>query len=289
MPELPEVETIVQALRPHLEGRRFTRYISRWAKQAVPSTAAVRRGIVGRRITRLWRRAKFIAADLEDSGGPGRRSRGERAASDQHFGGHLLIHLRMSGRFDWADRPNHKRRHIRAAFDLDDGRRLLFCDMRKFAKIIYTTELDAVTGQLGIEPLERQFTATALERALYGRARQLKPLLLDQTVIAGLGNIYTDEALFQAGLHPTACSERLSREEIERLRTAIRAVLRKAIRHRGTSFDEAYLGGGMQKYLDVYGRAGLPCRRCKTPIERLRIAQRGTHVCPNCQPFDGKC
>jgi len=288
MPELPEVETIVRVLRPGLEGRRFTRYTSRWAKQAVPSVAAVRRGIVGRRIRRLWRRAKYIVMDLEDAGNAARRKRIVRGADDRHPSEHLLIHLRMSGRFEWASQNKDKPRHVRAVFDLDNGRRLLFCDQRKFAKITYTTDLAAVTGKLGIEPLERRFTSAALDRVLRGRSRQLKPLLLDQTVIAGLGNIYVDEAMFRAGLHPTVRSEHLTSEETRRLRTAIRAVLRKAIRHRGTSFDEAYLGGGMQKYLDVYGRTGLPCRRCRTPIERFRIAQRGTHICPNCQPLDGK-
>ncbi len=271
MPELPEVETIVRHHRPRLEGRRITRYVSRWAKQAEPSVAAVRRGIVGKQITRLRRRAKFIVADLD--GGCG----------------HLLIHLRMSGRLEWAaDTPSGGRRHVRATFDLDDGSQLLFCDARKFGKIIYTTDFETTTAHLGVEPLERTFTVAAFERLLRGRARQLKPLLLDQSIVAGLGNIYVDETLFQAGLHPVTRSDELSSVQIRRLRREIRAVLRTAIRHEGTSFDAVYPSGGMERHLKVYGRAGLPCRRCQTPIEALRIAQRGTHVCPKCQPLNGK-
>lgn len=272
MPELPEVETIVRNYRPRLEGRRITRFVSRWAKQAEPSVAAVRRGIVGKRIGRLWRRAKFIVANLEG---------GRRPA-------HLLIHLRMSGRFEWADDRGREHRHIRAFFELDDGNRLLLCDARKFGKIIYTTDFEAATRHLGVEPLGRSFTAAAFEKCLRGRARQLKPLLLEQSIVAGLGNIYVDEALFLARLHPATRSDQLTTEQIRALRTAIRTILRQAIRRRGTSFDAVYPGGGMKRYLKVYGRTGLPCKRCQTPIEALRIAQRGTHICPKCQPTNGK-
>ncbi|MFQ5807650.1 MAG: bifunctional DNA-formamidopyrimidine glycosylase/DNA-(apurinic or apyrimidinic site) lyase [Phycisphaerae bacterium] len=310
MPELPEVETIVRMYRPRLEGRAITRFVSRWAKHAEPSVAAVRRGIVGKRIGRLRRRAKYIVADLEASPGAtgglsasasavpphgqtslptarGARDRYGRGHVARQVHGHLLIHLRMSGRFEWAAEHEREPEHVGAYFDLDDGNRLLFCDTRKFGKIIYTADFEAATSHLGIEPLERSFTSAALAKVLQGRARQLKPLLLDQSVVAGLGNIYTDEALFQARLHPTRRSDRLTSQEARRLRAAIQSVLRKAIRHQGTSFDGVYRGGGMRRYLNVYGRAGLPCRRCKTPIEALRIAQRGTHVCPKCQPLDG--
>jgi formamidopyrimidine-DNA glycosylase len=272
MPELPEVETIVRHYRPRLEGRRITRFRSRWAKQAEPSVAAVRRGIVGKRIRRLWRRAKFIVADLDGQRGPA----------------HLLVHLRMSGRFEWAADHVHEPAHVRTLFDLDDGNALWLCDSRKFGKVIYTTDLDAATAHLGIEPLERTFTAGAFETLLRGRARQLKPLLLDQSLVAGLGNIYVDETLFRAGLHPMTRSDELTPVQIQRLRREIRAVLRKAIHHHGTTFDAVYPNGGMKRYLKVYGRTGLPCPRCRTPIDALRVAQRGTHLCPKCQPLNGK-
>ena len=156
MPELPEVETIVRTFRPRLEGRRITRFVSRVAKQAEPSVAAVRRGIVGKRIQRLRRRGKYIVADFEQG----------------HCRAHLLVHLRMSGRFEWAAEHDNEPKHVRAYFDLDDGNRLLFCDARKFGKIICTTDFDAATSHLGMEPLDRSFTVAALERTLRARARQ---------------------------------------------------------------------------------------------------------------------
>jgi formamidopyrimidine-DNA glycosylase len=269
VPELPEVETIVRRCRPRLEGRRIVAFVSRWAKQAAPSVRAVRAGIVGRTITRLARRGKYIVFHLDD-------------------GGFLLVHLRMSGRFEWAAERRTRPRHVRSTWDLSDGNRLLLCDSRKFGRLVYTRDLAAATAGVGVEPLGRGFTVARLKRELDARARQLKPLLLDQSIIAGLGNIYADESLFRAGLHPLVRSSQLEGAQVAALHEAIRHVLRKAIRYCGTSFDRAYLGGSMQKQLMVYGRAGEPCRVCGTPIVSLRVAQRGTHVCPKCQPFDGE-
>jgi len=263
MPELPEVETIVRACRPRLVGRRITRFVTRWARHASPSAAAVRDGLAGRTVRALTRRGKHIVWELDD-------------------GGWLLVHLRMSGRFEWDDAVPAPA-HVRAWWELDDGGRLLFCDARKFGRITYTRDLDAATAGLGPEPLGRAFTAAALA-ALLQRPRPLKTLLLDQSVIAGLGNIYTDEALFRAGLHPLARCDRLAAEQVAALHAAIRDVLRLAIRKHGTSIDWIYPGGWMQRHLKVYGRTGEPCRICGTPIERLVVAQRGTHVCPRCQP-----
>lgn len=202
-------------------------------------------------------------------------------------GSHLLVHLRMSGRFEWADEVAARPRHVRARWDLDDGSRLLFCDARKFGRIVHTREPDEVLGTLGPEPLARGFTVEKLEELLRGRQRQLKPLLLDQTVIAGLGNIYSDEVLFHAGLHPLTPASVLSTTEVARLHAAIRGVLRVAIRNHGTSIDWIYPGGWMQRKLAVYQRTGEPCRVCGTSIVALRVAQRGTHVCPQCQPARG--
>jgi formamidopyrimidine-DNA glycosylase len=282
MPELPEVHTIVRALRPRLVGRRVVGFESRWPPQAMPDVRTVRDGIVDRAIRDLTRRGKFIVFSLND-------------------GGFLLVHLRMSGRLEWslprADPPSRATEpsparepsraveppHVRAVWKLDDGRRLLLCDARKFGRIVYTRDLQAATSGLGAEPLSPAFTPLRLARLLHARARQLKPLLLDQSVIAGLGNIYTDEALFRAGLHPATRSDRLRTEQIATLHGAIRQVLRAAIRRNGTSFDWIYPGGRMQDHLLVYGRAGEPCRRCGATIRAIRVAQRGTHVCPRCQ------
>lgn len=267
MPELPEVETIVRAQRARLQGRRISAFDSRWARNTTPSVAAVRRAILGRTITELTRRGKLIVFRLDD-------------------GGHLLVHLRMSGRFAWAGNSLDRPQHVRASWRLDDGSRLLLCDARKFGRISFTRDFAAATSDLGPEPLDAGFTAAALGEVLRRRRRQLKPLLLDQRAIAGLGNIYADEALFLAGLHPLARSHELSDEQVRRLHRSIRRVLREAIRRQGTTIDWIYPGGQMQDHLRVYGRGGRPCVRCGTPIAAFRVAQRGTHICPNCQPLN---
>ncbi len=268
MPELPEVETIVRRYRPDLEGRRIVGFASYCPQQVRPGVASFRRAIVGQTITRLTRRAKYILAHLDRGG--------------------LLLHLGMSGRLEWSDAVGFDGRHVRAAWELDNGRRLVFCDPRKFGRIRYVRDLKDFGTALGPEPLESDFSVTVLGRLLGRHRRQLKPLLLDQSVIAGLGNIYADEVLFRARLHPTTRSDQLTGREVRRLHQAIRQVLRQAIAYQGTSFDWAYAGGRMQTRLQVYGRAGRPCPRCRTPIARIRVAQRSTHLCPQCQPADGR-
>jgi formamidopyrimidine-DNA glycosylase len=268
VPELPEVETIVRRFRPLVEGRRIAGFRARWKKQLSPGAAAVWRGCVGRRIARLGRRGKFIVFELDPPGW-------------------LLVHLRMSGRFEWGANCECEPGHLRATWIFDDSERLLFCDPRKFGRIIYAADLAAATADLGVEPLSRAFTVRKLAELLRQHHRRLKPLLLDQRVIAGLGNIYTDEALFRAGLHPLARSDRLTPPQVAALHAAIRSVLRQAIIYQGTTFDHAYAGGGMQQRLAVYGRRGQPCLRCGTAIQYARIGQRGTHFCPRCQRGGG--
>lgn len=265
MPELPEVETIVRQCRPRLEGRRIVGFETHWPKSILPSVAAVRAAVVGRRVERLSRRAKFIVFELEG-------------------GGVLLVHLRMSGRLAWAADGEPEPTHVRTRWHLDNGSTLLFCDARKFGRVSHAPSLAAATVDLGPEPLGRRFTVKHLAEILRQRRRRLKPLLLDQSVIAGLGNIYTDESLFRAGLHPLTPSQRVSPEQVARLHAAIREILRLAIRNHGTSIDWIYPDGWMQKKLMVYGRTGEPCRVCRTPIVALRVGQRGTHICPQCQP-----
>jgi formamidopyrimidine-DNA glycosylase len=263
MPELPEVETVVRKFRPGLVGRRFAGFESSWPRNTSPSVRTVREAIVGRRVAALARRAKWIVFELEPRG-------------------YLLVHLRMSGRLEWAA-DHGLPAHTRAVWGLDDGRRLAFADARKFGRIVYSDALEEATASLGVEPLAREFTVARLGELLKGRSRRLKPLLLDQAVIAGLGNIYADEALFRAGLHPLVRCDRLRPPQVERLHAAIRAVLREAIRRNGTQIDWVYPEGRMQSYLRVYGRTGEPCVACRTPITALRVGQRGTHICPRCQ------
>ncbi len=293
MPELPEVETIVRSVRGELVGRTIREFVSHWPRNTLPSAAAARRGCLGGRISAVTRRAKYIVLRLEtDAAGGKPNSRTGRAPRERRDGrrsafpdgGFLLIHLRMSGRLALLEPGEAEPKHARAVWKLDDQRRLVLDDARKFGRIVYAAGCEELFGALGPEPLAREFTAQALYALLSRRARQLKPLLLDQSAIAGLGNIYADEALHRAGLHPLASSRALSPADAARLHAAIRDVLRTAIRRQGTSFDWIYPGGRMQERLHVYGRAGAPCRTCGTPIVALRVGQRGTHICPRCQP-----
>jgi formamidopyrimidine-DNA glycosylase len=270
MPELPEVETIVRRLRRKLSGRWIVGFATDRAAAVRPSLAAVRRGIVGKQIRSVRRRAKYLVLQLSPDG-------------------YLLLHLGMSGQLYWqADCPRQPP-YLRSSLQFADGNRLLFCDARRFGRIIYSQKLQSAIGGLGIEPLSRQFTVGKLKELLQNRSARLKALLLDQSVIAGLGNIYVDESLHRAGLHPLTRACQLSRAQIARLHGAIRSVLREAIRYRGTTFDWVYPGGAMQQRLRVYGRAGQPClstrksRRCRGTIRYLRVGQRGTYLCPVCQ------
>ena len=265
MPELPEVETTVRRFRARLVGRRVADFASRWPPQLLPDPTTVTAGVLGRRFMTLERRAKWVVAALDD-------------------GAHLLVHLRMSGSFGWLAPEDAEPPYIRAVWTFTDGYRLALRDPRKFGRIRYTRDLVAATAALGPEPLARTFTAAGLGRRLAGRRRLLKPLLLDQGFLAGLGNIYADESLYAARLHPARRADTLAPEDVRRLHRAVRRVLREAIRHNGTSFDAVYPSGGMEAYLQVYGKRGQPCPACGTPIVYAQLAQRGTHFCPVCQP-----
>jgi formamidopyrimidine-DNA glycosylase len=270
MPELPEVETISQALRlggrdgPSIVGRRILDARLFWERTlASPSPPAFRARIAGQVIEDVGRRGKFLLISL---------------SLDK-----LLIHLRMSGDL-WvepADAPLAP--HCRLVLDLEGGLRLAFHDPRKFGRVWLVSDSQTVLAPLGPEPLSPEFTAQELYRRLQSRHRQLKPLLLDQTFIAGLGNIYVDEALHLAGLHPLALSDQLDFAQAGRLWDSIRRVLKEAISRNGASIDWVYRGGDFQHHFHVYGRAGEACLNCGTPILRLVVGQRGTHICPRCQ------
>jgi formamidopyrimidine-DNA glycosylase len=264
VPELPEVETMVRKFRRKVCGRTVRGFSATWPRQIQPSVARVRRSLRGRTIVRMGRRGKHMIFHLDD-------------------GSCLMVHLGMSGRLEWAGDHAVPPPHVRAEFQLSGAGRLLFCDARKFGRIRYADDLREACRHLGIEPLSRRFTVDALDRALEARSRQIKPLLLDQSVVAGLGNIYVDESLHRAGIHPLTPASRLTRAEVRRLHRAIGRVLREAIRRCGTSFDWVYPGGRMQHDLRVYGRGGEACRKCGTPIRRILVGQRSTHFCPACQ------
>lgn len=265
MPELPEVETVVRQLRPRLCGRRIVAFSSSWPKKVSPSARLVAKALRDQRVSNVWRRAKWIVFDLQSNG-------------------HLLVHLRMSGRFEWAADHAAPLPHTRAIFRLDDGAALWFVDPRKFGVIRHTRDLAAETADLGMEPLEPGFSAARVRGLLAGRSRRIKPLLLDQTLIAGLGNIYVDEALHAARIHPDTPAAEIDADRVVALVRAIRTTLRQAIARNGSSIDWMYPNGSMQTRLRVYGRTGEACRNCGGRIERLVVAQRGTHICPTCQP-----
>ncbi len=269
MPELPEVETIARTLRPQLVGKTITDADVLWARTvAMPSVRRFKERIRGQVVRDVGRRAKFLRIQLSQD--------------------ELLIHLRMSGDLSLKRGAIPAAKHDRLLLTLKAPRvrtpsTLVFNDTRKFGRVWLTSNPEEITGRLGPEPLSEEFTAQWLSEALRNRHRQLKPLLLDQTFLAGLGNIYTDESLHLARLHPLALSDSVSAKKAGQLHAAIRATLEEGIRRNGASFDWVYRGGEFQNYFRVYDREGKPCPVCGTPIRRLVVGQRGTHICPHCQ------
>ena len=267
MPELPEVETIVRHLRPELVDRTITELHLGWPRHA-RNPDECQTLLPGRRISGLTRRGKYIIITLE----PADRT--------------LLIHLKMSGRLLLEPVSTPRNPHCHTVLSLDDGRELRFNDTRKFGRLFLPADPRELLGVLGPEPLSDAFDAHWLAGQLAKRKRMIKPLLMDQRFIAGLGNIYTDEALFRAGVHPRQPANSLSPHRIVSLHASIREVLMEAIKHQGTSLDWVYPDGEMQMRLRVYGRGGEPCLACGTAIERITLGQRGTHFCPRCQEIE---
>jgi len=284
MPELPEVETVARGLQVSLVGRTIVGVDVRWARSVMPpDPAAFVRCITGQTVADVGRRGKWVVVALSGGG------------SAKDLCPTLLVHLRMTGQLvlEPADRPDD--RHIRVLFFLDDGRCLRFSDVRKFGRLWLVDDPAQVLGGLGPEPLADDFTAARLGEMLARRRGRIKPLLLNQRFLAGLGNIYTDEALWRARVHPLRRADTLIPAEVRRLHRAIRSVLRAAIASGGTTLpDAAYQqpdgrSGEFAGQLAVYGRGKQSCLRCGTTIERIVVSQRGTHFCPRCQPWpEGK-
>ncbi|MDX1521683.1 MAG: bifunctional DNA-formamidopyrimidine glycosylase/DNA-(apurinic or apyrimidinic site) lyase [Anaerolineae bacterium] len=264
MPELPEVETVVRGLRGPLVGRTFTDVAVLWPRTVSPSIEAIENRLPGQRVEAISRRAKYLQFRL--SGGDT-----------------LLIHLKMSGELliEPANEPPH--RHVRAIFGLDNGHQLRFKDMRKFGRIHLVDDPNQVVGKLGPEPLAAEFSLADFQTLFTKRSGRLKPLLLNQEFIAGIGNIYADESCFRAGIDPRRPVNTLSDTELQRLYFAIRESLEAGITHKGASFDEVYRGGEFQDHFQVYGRANEPCLTCGRPIIRIVLGGRSTHFCSHCQ------
>lgn len=269
MPELPEVETVVRALRQPLIGRTITGVRNDWPRHiATPGLDELRVRLPGCRVEAIQRRAKYLVFSL---------TQGET----------LIIHLRMSGHLAVVDAAKPADKHVHTIFELDNGQELRFRDIRKFGQVYLVNDPDRILGKLGPEPLDAAFTPDVLQARLNGRARALKPLLLDQQLLAGVGNIYADEALYYAKLHPTRPAHTLSKNEIHALHAAIQKVLQMGIEREGASI-ELYLKpdgskGDMQNAVAVFRRTGEPCYGCGRPVERIVLGGRSTHFCSHCQ------
>ena len=280
MPELPEVETIVRSLqnpqdrplvagqsmreRPGVIGRQINNASLNWERTlAVPTPAEFMQRIVGQTIHNVNRRGKFIVLALDE--------------------GALLFHLRMSGDLRVEDQSAPVQIHDRLVLDFRDGLRLAFNDTRKFGRAWLVDDAQTVLAGLGPEPLEPTLTGLALYQRWHESSRAIKTLLLDQSILAGVGNIYSDEALFLARIHPLSPGKSLTVEESDRLLDAIRTVLEKGIVNNGASIDWVYRGGDFQNHFKVYQRTGEACESCGNPIQRLVIGQRSSHFCPICQ------
>ncbi len=264
MPELPEVETERGRLAARLEGRRIRAARiddERLTRPEDPTLVADR--LAGERVASLERRGKYLLMRLAG-------------------GAVLVVHLRMTGGFRYEPAS-----HERAVLELEEGTRIAYRDLRRFGTwvLLEPDEADEYLRiRLGPEPLGTGFTTDFLAERLAGRRAPVKAAILDQRTVAGLGNIYADEALWHAGIHPLRPAGALSADEVAALRRGIRAALRRGIRRQGADLgDGTYADGRMQHEFRVYGRLGEPCDRCGTPVEKTRAGGRGTWFCPGCQ------
>jgi formamidopyrimidine-DNA glycosylase len=277
MPELPEVETIRAGLAPRLEGRTLEHVEIADPRLTRPEPPeAIAAALEGERIARVSRRGKYLVFEFES-------------------GRYLLVHLRMTGNVEHPARGGLAADpYRRAVVRLDDGSDVAYRDVRRFGTwdLLEPGELEDyfASRRLGREPLARSFTTRALTKALEGRRAPIKAALLDQRAAAGVGNIYADEALWRARIHPIRPAGSLTPDEIARLRTSIRAALEMGISRQGATLrdyrDPEGRRGRMQDEFKVYGREGEPCLRCGTPIEKTRAGGRGTWFCPHCQSAD---
>lgn len=277
MPELPEVETYVRELEPQLRNRCISGALVTWPRTiAMPSASQFEREIIGACFERFGRRGKYMLFGLHD-------------------GRTFIVHLRMTGKLKLVEPNTLPDKHVHVQLQLDDDRLLHFQDMRKFGRMWLTDNVLNVVGKLGPEPLGSDFTAQYLAEAISNRKASIKSLILDQTIIAGIGNIYADESLHMAGLHPARAGSSLSHEEVARLHDAIVALLSHAVELQGSTLGTSLLQnysrpggqtGSFQEEFHVFRRTGQPCPTCGCTVERIVIGQRGTHFCPNCQPLD---
>jgi formamidopyrimidine-DNA glycosylase len=278
VPELPEVETVRRRLAPVLEGRRFERVEISDVRLTRPhDPAEVARELEGERVLKVDRRGKYLIVRFES-------------------GRALLVHLRMTGSFltaagdgELVDDP-----HRRAVVNLDDGSDVGYRDVRRFGTwlLLEPSEVEEyIDARVGREPLEDAYKAKHLAEQLAHRRAPIKAAILDQRTVAGVGNIYADEALWRAQVHPLTPSNELTPDEVKAVHKGIRASLQAGVRRQGSTLRDYRLpdgsSGTAQDRFKVYGRAGSPCERCGTPIDKIRAGGRGTWYCPSCQVYRG--
>lgn len=277
MPELPEVETYVRALEPLLLGKTVLKAEVRWPRTiAAPDAARFTDLVRGRRFSSFNRRGKYMLFGLDS-------------------GETLVVHLRMTGELrllpptqpETGEAPAPIDKHTHVLFDLDTSEQLRYRDTRKFGRIWLVDDSATVVGNLGPEPLDEDFLPQTLAQLLAGRKASIKSLLLNQTVLAGVGNIYADEALFRAGIDPRRAGGSLALQETKRLHLALRDVLLAGIEAQGSTVQNyappTGAKGGFQEQFQVFRRSGEPCFTCGTPVSRTVLSQRSTHFCPACQ------
>lgn len=273
MPELPEVETIRRDLNKELKGRKILKlkYYD-WPKMIRPDPKSLAKAIEGKKIKDFGRRAKLLLMHLDDQGTT------------------IVIHLKLSGQFLLKKSTDPKDRFVHIIIQLDRGEELHFNDLRKFGfmKLVRNkAELDVLLAEFGPEPLTKEFTLKSFKKIISNSSVKIKTVIMDQKRISGVGNIYADEALWYAKIHPEKRADRLTDKELKKLYETITLVIKEGINDRGTSVDQ-YLDlhaqqGKHARNLKVFRLDREPCSRCSTTIEKIRVGGRGTHYCPTCQ------
>jgi formamidopyrimidine-DNA glycosylase len=270
MPELPEVETIKRDIEKNLIGHKILDIWTDWGKALKPDPETFKKAVVGKKFKSVGRRAKLLIFRVDSIP--------------------LVTHLKLSGRLLHRDQAGLADQFTHVILKLDRGKELRFADMRKFGwmKVLQDEgELDELLSEFGIEPFTADFTLENFTKVLKSKKTALKPLLMDQTQIAGVGNIYADESLWCAGIHPLRSANSLGEKEVGRLFTCVQESLRSGIKDRGASVD-MYLDlfgerGEHEKNLKIFRRDGSPCPRCGVSVKKTRVGGRGTHFCPKCQ------
>jgi len=271
VPELPEVETIKRDIEGHLIGHEILGVWTDWGKMLKPDQETFKKSVIEKKFSSVGRRAKLLIFHLDSVP--------------------LVTHLKLSGRLLYRDQKDPRDQFTHVILELDKGKELRFADMRKFGwmRVLKDeVELDALLSEFGIEPFTSGFTLEKFSKILQSKKTAIKPLLMDQSQIAGVGNIYADESLWCAMIHPLRPANSLGEKEVSNLFTCVQDCLQSGIKDRGTSVD-MYLDlfgekGGHEKNLKIFRRDGSPCPRCGTEVKKTRVGGRGTHFCPACQP-----